>query len=165
MGKPTYLVEMHSLLVPIIATSHDTGLLRGFFNLPIHPAFVHFPIALLTVSWVLIYFRHWGGRTDFEPFIGASLGVGVAALPFTILSGLRDANWTELLTEWAWDDPLSWHFLFAISAAAVFTGHFFYRRSSISSGSLSARMDIALASGGFWLLLMTGLIAAELVHG
>lgn len=155
---------MYPSLIPVFATSHDTGLFRGFFNLPIHPAFVHFPLALLTIGWVLIYFRHWGKRADLEPFIVASLGIGVAALPFTIISGIRDANWTELFTEWTWDDPLSWHFLAAITAAGIFTGHFFYRRKAVASGSLSARVDLGLTSLGFWLLLMVGLIGAELVH-
>jgi len=151
-------------LLPIVATSHDTGLLRGFFSLPIHPAVVHFPIALLTIGWVLIYLRHWKRRTDLEPLITGSLTVGVASLPFTILSGFRDARWSELFVDWAWDDPLAWHVVFAVSASAVFIVHFFYRRMSASSGSLSARRDILLASSGFWLLLMAGLLAAEVVH-
>jgi uncharacterized membrane protein len=149
---------------PFLATAHDTGFLRGFLDLPFHPAIVHFPIALLTIVWVLVYVRHWRARADLEPFIASSLLVGVASLPFTLLSGLRDARWGELLAGWEWGDPLSWHVLFALSSAVVFTAHFLYRRSSKRSGTLSARRDLLLASSGFWLLVMTGLIAAEVVH-
>lgn len=149
---------------PLVAAAHDTGFLRGFFDLPFHPAIVHFPIALLTIAWVLIYVRHWRDKTHLEPFIAASLGVGVASLPFTLVSGLRDARWGELIAEWDWGDPLSWHVLSALATAVVFTTLFLYRRSSNRSGSLSARRDVILASSGFWLLLMTGLIAAEVVH-
>jgi hypothetical protein len=113
---------------------------------------------------VLIYLRHWRHRSDLEPFIAGSLAVGVASLPFTILSGFRDARWGELFTDWAWNDPLAWHVVFALSASVVFGVHFFHRRMSLSSGSLSARRDILLASSGFWLLLMAGLLAAEVVH-
>lgn len=149
---------------PLLASVHDAGFLRGFFDLPFHPAVVHFPIALLTIAWVLIYVRHWRARADLEPFIGASLGVGVASLPVTVLTGLRDARWMELLVDWEWDDPLTWHVLFALGATVVFSAHFVYRRSSRSSGALSARRDVVLASSGFWLLLMAGFIAAEVVH-
>lgn len=148
----------------LLATAHDTGILGGFFRLPFHPAIVHFPIALLTVGWGLIYLRHWKSRSDLEPFISGSLALGVASLPFTLISGLMDAKWGELFTEWAWDDPLVWHFQFAVAASVVSTVHFVYRRMAVSSGTLSARRDILLATGGFWLMLMTGLVAAELVY-
>lgn len=146
---------------PGLASTHDAGMFAGFLDLPIHPAFVHFPIAFLTAGWVLTYVRHWRNRPSLEPYARTSLAVGVAALPFTIITGFRDANWSELFSDWVWSDPLMWHFLLAVGAAVLFTTHFALRtvRSSISP-----RVDIVMTTAGVWLLVMTGLIAAEIVY-
>lgn len=146
-----------------IATQAEPGSAE-FLTLPIHPVFVHFPIALLTIGWALVVWRHWRDRPHLDAFIMPALGVGVAFLPIVVVSGLRDADWVEFLLEPAWDDPLIWHVLAAIAAAVVFTVHFLRRRRWIDDGEIPARTDVNLVTGGMWLLLMTGLIAGEMVY-
>jgi hypothetical protein len=70
-----------------------------------------------------------------------------------------------LVTDVNWRQPLIWHFSSAIGTAATFVAYFFYRRNRLEAGTLSARADINYATAGFWLMLMTGLIAGEVVYG
>ena len=149
----------------LIASSHDEGLLDGLLALPIHPIFIHFPIALLSLVWVLVALRHWRNTDHLETYIQPALAVGVSILPVVVLTGLRDADWSVLFTDIDWRRPLVWHFITAITTSMVFVAYFFYRRRRLEAGTLTRRADINFATAGFWLLLMTGLIAGEMVYG
>ena len=133
-------------------------------SLPVHPLIVHFPIAALTAVWVGLVARYALGKTSWEPHLMFLELVGVATLPFTIGLGFVDTRGAEFLLERNWDQPLIWHFIVAMSAAAVFSGHFMWRRRQAANRSVAVAWDLGLASAGMWLLLMTGLIAGEMVY-
>lgn len=137
----------------------------GFWALPIHPAIVHFPVAMLSTSWFLTVLGHMT-----HPARGVDLSrtlewIGVFALPFAIASGLRDAG-SDFLVQREWDEPLIWHFLSATTAATLFTTHALWRRAAGREGALSAPwIDLGLSTAGFWSLVMAGLIAGEMIFG
>ncbi len=70
----------------------------------------------------------------------------------------------EFLIEVEWDQPLIWHFMVSMTAAVVFTVHAFWRRNRRVEGA-DRWVDIGLTTVGFWLLILTGLIAGEMVYG
>jgi uncharacterized membrane protein len=138
---------------------------QDFWSLPIHPAIVHFPVAMLTTSWFLTVIGHMT-----HPPRGVDLSrslewIGVFFLPFAIVSGLRDAG-LDFLTQPQWDQPLIWHFLGTMAAAALFATHAVWRRGVGRERARSAPwVDLGLSSAGFWFLLLAGLIAGEMVFG
>lgn len=148
-----------------LLAASDEGVFDGLLALPVHPIFVHFPIALLTIVWILVAWRHWKDRPDLETYIRPALTTGVAVLPMVVLTGLRDAGWQDLVTDVSWRQPLVWHFIAAIASSIVFVAYWVFRRRHLEAGSLTARTDINFATAGFWTLLMTGLIAGEMVYG
>ena len=137
--------------------------LDGIETLPIHPAFVHFPIALLTLTWIFVLAGHF--RTALVPdlVVGWFEWLGIAFLPLTILTGVFDADGLGFLAERIWSQPLIWHFLAAISASIVFTGHALWRRKRTASDR-NVWIDTGLVTLGFWLLLVAGLLAGEMVY-
>jgi uncharacterized membrane protein len=133
--------------------------------LPLHPALVHFPIALLSLSWAFglasqaTDVARWGElATTFE-------WIGLAFVPFTMAAGFLDAGGPDFLLEPQWGEPLIWHFLCSTGAAGLFAIHAVWRRRQGPTARPDPRLDIGLTTAGFWLLVMTGLIAGEMVFG
>jgi len=147
-----------------VAASFVLGVVEESQAIPLHPAFVHFPVAMLSATWGLVVVRHWTGSATWEGLVGPFEWIGVAFLPIVIISGLRDAEWLEFLIEVEWDQPLIWHFMVSMTAAVVFTVHAFWRRNRRVEGA-DRWVDIGLTTVGFWLLILTGLIAGEMVYG
>jgi len=139
----------------------------SLWPLPIHPVFVHLPIAMLTTVWALTLLHHATGSLRWARPIPQFEWVGVAFLPFTIMAGVRDASGLTFLVDPDVADPLLWHVVFALAAAVTFTGHAFWSRRlrAGATGGLPALHDVGLTTLGFWLLLMTGLFAGEVVFG
>ncbi len=136
-----------------------------FWSLPIHPIFVHFPIAMLTIAWLLIVLGHLTGIGRWTGLARSIEWIGIAFLPLTLLSGLRDAAGLDLATDLRWDQPLLWHILFGSAAAVAFVAHAVWRYHADHRGRASVRLDVSLSSIGFWLLMMSGLVAGEMVYG
>jgi uncharacterized membrane protein len=138
---------------------------QDFWSLPIHPAIVHFPVAMLTTSWFLTIIGHMT-----YPARGLGLSrslewIGVLFLPFAIASGFRDAG-LDFLTQPQWNQPLIWHFLGTMVSAALFATHAAWRHKVGGRRALAAPwIDLGLSSAGFWFLLLAGLIAGEMVFG
>jgi uncharacterized membrane protein len=132
----------------------------GLIPLPIHPVFVHFPIALLTIVWATTAYSYWKGTDRFDDSIGMAELVGVAFLPLVIGTGFFDAEGIEVLTEPEWGQPLIWHVFAALAASAVFGAHFWWVRTAAVQ---DRRKDVALTTLGMWFLLMAGLLAGEMV--
>lgn len=126
---------------------------------------MHFPVALLTIASFLVSYRHWRGRDDLETFIGPSLALSVATFPLVFLAGLRDAGWSELWTELVWSAPLIWHAIVGTLTIVTYTIYFVVRQRWVATGNVPVNADVGFAISGFWLLLMTGLIAGEMVFG
>lgn len=139
--------------------------MRSLPALPIHPVLVHFPVALFTISFGLVHFRYWRGRSQVDDLIDLCLAGGVIALPLVILAGLRDAKWFELFNDVEWGQPLIWHFVAAMTTAAMFTTYLFWRRAALKQGTLTPLPDIGFVTISFWMLLLTGLIGGEMVFG
>jgi uncharacterized membrane protein len=135
----------------------------GISSLPIHPVFVHFPIALLTLVWVFVVVQHLHPTAVPRLLTPWFEWIGIAFLPLTILTGVVDADGLGFLAERIWSQPLIWHFLAAISASIVFTGHALWRRKRTLSNR-TVWIDTGLVTLGFWLLLVAGLLAGEMVY-
>lgn len=130
--------------------------------MPWHPALVHFPIAFLFTASILVLVRHSTGRDALERHIAPLLVVGTATFPFVVLAGFRDAGWFDIFTEFDPGEPLLWHVLAALATIGVVAAHL---RTRVRSGArLTPRVDIAYATATAWLLLLTGLLAAEVVY-
>jgi uncharacterized membrane protein len=137
------------------------------FALPVHPAIVHFPIAMLSAAWVCLLLRYatgderWDGRSRlFEV-------VGVVALPLTIAAAFVDTRGIGFLLEPRTDAPLIWHMTAGLVAAGAFSAHYLWRRGRPSSDmrGLGALGDVGLATLGMLGLLAAGLLASEMVFG
>jgi uncharacterized membrane protein len=140
------------------------GILDGIGTLPIHPAFVHFPIALLTLTWVFVLAGYFRAVPVPDLVVGWFEWLGIAFLPLTIVTGVFDADGLGFLAERIWSQPLIWHFLAAISASFVFTGHAIWRRRKNTTSERTVWIDTGLVTLGFWLLLVAGLLAGEMVY-
>lgn len=140
------------------------------FDLPVHPAIVHFPIALLTVAWVA---RLWAYSFASERWRERSQimeTIGVATLPITVIAGFVDTRGLGFVTEPQWDQPLIWHMLISLTAVAVWTAHWQTQRRQhgrSAAGPVTTRavvVDLTLMTAGVWLLVLTGAIAGEMVY-
>jgi uncharacterized membrane protein len=137
------------------------------FALPVHPAIVHFPMAMLSVAWACLLIRYatgderWDGRSRLFEL------VGVVALPLTIVAAFIDTRGFEFLLEPRTDAPLIWHMTAGLVSAGAFAGHYLWRRRSDASDmkGLRAVGDVALATFGMVALLAAGLLASEMVYG
>ncbi|MFZ9628767.1 MAG: DUF2231 domain-containing protein [Ilumatobacteraceae bacterium] len=134
----------------------------SFWDMPWHPALVHFPIAFLFTASVLVIARHATGRAALERHIAPLLVVGTATLPFVVLTGVRDAGWFGIFGEFELGEPLLWHVLAALATITSAAGHLVTRVRRRES--LTPRTDLAFATSTAWLLLLTGLLAAEVVY-
>ncbi|MFM7044294.1 MAG: DUF2231 domain-containing protein [Ilumatobacteraceae bacterium] len=137
-------------------------LASSLWDMPIHPALVHFPIAFLFTASVLIAVRHATGRALLERYIAPLLIVGVATLPIVMLAGLRDAGWLDLFRNADAGQPLIWHAIVSTCVAVSATSHAVVRARS--DGSPDRLVDLSLAAATAWLLVTTGLLAGEMVY-
>jgi uncharacterized membrane protein len=133
--------------------------------LPLHPALVHFPIALLSLSWAFGLAWQATATARWGELAVAFEWLGLAFVPFTMVAGFLDAGGIDFLLEPRWDEPLIWHFLCSTGAAVLFAAHAAWRRRLGPITRPDPRLDLGLPTAGFWLLVMTGLIAGEMVFG
>jgi uncharacterized membrane protein len=133
------------------------------FDLPVHPALVHVPLAMLVAAWVCVLLQHRTGSAVWGERVRLFELVGVLGLAPTIAAGFVDLRGFSVLTDPRWDLPLVWHTLAALSGAALFTAHWAYRRSRGADGG-TAVVDVGLATAGAWALLAAGAIAGEMVY-
>ncbi len=140
--------------------------------LPLHPALVHFPVALLSLTWLFGLVWHATGTERWGSLATTLEWIALAFVPFTMVAGVVDAGGFDFLVEPDWTAPLIWHFLCSVATAILFAAHAFWRRS-VSAAAAAGRgtgtphvwVDLGLTATGFWLLMVTGLIAAEMVFG
>jgi len=141
-------------------------MIEWFAEMRIHPLVVHFPIATLTLAWIAIVAMHagWGDTSKWKAYIRPLEVFGVIALAPTVLTGFRDAGWFDVFETTSWSQPLRWHIMFGLLTVLLFTTHAVWRRQRDVVGS-AVRVDVGLASAGFWALVVTGLLAGEVVYG
>lgn len=137
----------------------------GFLALPIHPAFVHFPVAALSMTWILVLLGHATGSERWQRLATNIEWIGVLFVPLVVVTGIRDAEGFDFLLQPDWSQPLIWHFLVSLAAAGTFTIHAIWRHRSRATAKWHTILDIGLVTAGFWLLVMTGLLAGEMVFG
>jgi uncharacterized membrane protein len=137
-------------------------LATSLWDMPIHPALVHFPIAFLFTASVLIVVRHATDRVVLERHIAPLLVTGVITLPVVMVAGLRDAGWLDLFRNADAGQPLIWHALVSICTAASAASHLAVRVRS--EGNPARILDLSLAATTAWLLMATGLLAGEMVY-
>jgi uncharacterized membrane protein len=138
----------------------------GFLELPVHPIVVHFPIALLTITWALIVAGHagWGDSERWLTHAPTLEWIGIIAFVPTVFTGFYDAGWFELFDDAPLSQPLIWHVLAGLTTVAIYTTHAVWRRGRAIEGT-AVWIDLGLVSTGFWSLTMTGLLAGEVVFG
>jgi uncharacterized membrane protein len=135
------------------------------FTLPVHPAIVHFPMAMLAAAWASLVLRYLTGRMRFADLGGTFELVGVLSLPLAVASGVVDTRGVSFLADPRWDAPLIWHVIGAIVAGGFFTAHYLWRRRALRNEQTPSRVpDLVLPTLGFWLLVVAGLIAGEMVY-
>jgi len=134
-------------------------------DLPLHPAVVHFPLALLALAWLCLVLHYARGGDAWVQRARLLEIAGVVALVPTVVAGFIDTRGFGFFVHARWDGPLIWHAIGGLVATAVFTGHLFWRRrqpDSLHAGV--AVLDLGLVTVGFWLLVFSGAIAAEMVY-
>lgn len=135
------------------------------FDLPVHPAVVHFPLAMLSATWVCLLLWHGTGATTWWSRARIFETVGVLTLPVTIAAGFVDLRGIGPLTAARWDQPLIWHVLAALGGSTLFVAHaVITRRRLAGSTHASMAVDLGLATGGLWLIVLAGMLAGEMVY-
>lgn len=137
------------------------------FALPVHPAVVHFPIAMLSAAWVCILLRYGTGNLRWDERARLFEVIGVVALPVTIIAGFIDTRGIGFLLDPRVDAPLIWHMTAGLTAAAAFGVHYLWRRRVGERAPSRGRAlaDVSLSTFGMIALLAAGLIAGEMVFG
>ena len=136
------------------------------FRLPIHPAIVHFPVALLTVTWGMLVARYVTGHPKWDSRARLIHAIGVTSIPFALVAAIVDTRGFGFVTEARWDSPLIWHALGGLVVAGLTVGHFAWRRQYTPEALVGrlAVADIALASLVLWSLIGVSLLAGEMVY-
>lgn len=135
------------------------------FDLPVHPAVVHIPVAMLSAAWVCILLRHATQRTEWTDRARLFETIGVTALPFSIAAGLIDLRGVEPLAEARWDQPLIWHVLAAVGGSALFATHaVVVRRLAARNDRPHVVFDLGLSTAGLWFIVLAGMLAAEMIY-
>jgi uncharacterized membrane protein len=134
-------------------------------DLPLHPIVVHFPLALLALAWLCLVIHYVRGSDVWSQRAGLLEAAGVVALLPTVVAGFVDTRGFGFMVHARWDAPLIWHAIGGLTSSAVFVGHYVWRRRLPErlSGSV-AIWDLGLVTMGFWLLVLTGTIAGEMVY-
>lgn len=135
------------------------------FDLPVHPAVVHFPIAMLTAAWICVLLRHSTGSGLWRERARLFETIGVLTLPITIAAGFIDLRGLGTLTETRWDQPLIWHVTTAFAGSALFAVHAFTSRRVELAGHAEAALDVGLSTVALWLIVLAGLLSGEMVYG
>jgi uncharacterized membrane protein len=137
------------------------------FALPIHPALVHFSIAMLTLAWVCLIVRYSTGDLRWDERSRLFEIVGVIALPPTIVTAFIDTRGFGFLIHPRTDAPLIWHMVSGLVATGAFGVHYFWRRKAASPGlaGRDAARDLGLATFGMIALVAAGLLGSTMVYG
>lgn len=136
------------------------------FALPLHPAVVHFPVAMLTATWVCLLARYLTGRLEWDRRADLFEVVGVLTLPVAMITAVIDTRGLGFVLRPRWDVPLIWHALAGLAVALIFAGHLRWRRQRCAElVGRQAVIDLSLVTAGLWCLLVTGLIGGEMVFG
>lgn len=133
-------------------------------DLPVHPALVHFPIAMLMAAWVCVLLRHGLRARVWDDRVRLFETIGVATLPVVIVAGWVDLRGFDAVLSPRWSQPLIWHLLAGIATTALFTTHFAWRRGRDVVVGSAALLDVGLSTAAAWTLLLTGAIAGEMVY-
>ena len=134
-------------------------------DLPLHPIVVHFPLALLALAWLCLVIHYVRGREVWSQRAGLLEAAGVVALLPTVAAGFVDTRGFGFMLHARWDAPLIWHSIGGLTSTAVFVGHYLWRRRLPEQpAGVLAVVDLGLVTLGFWLLVLTGTIAGEMVY-
>lgn len=137
------------------------------FALPVHPAIVHFPIAMLSAAWVCLLLRYGTGDERWDVRSRLFEIVGVVSLPLTIVAAFIDTRGIGFLLEPRTDAPLIWHMTAGLVSAGAFGAHYLWRRKRQPAELRGRRAigDVALATFGMLGLVAAGLLGGEMVFG
>lgn len=135
------------------------------FTLPVHPAVVHFPVAMLTAAWVCLLVRHATGGARWAVRAGLFEIVGVASLPVVVVTGLIDTRGLDFVVNPRWDGPLIWHVIVALAGAVGFAAHWTWRRRVVvEPRGTAAVVEVGAVTMALWLIVLASLIAGEMVY-
>lgn len=134
------------------------------FELPIHPAVVHFPIAMLISSWVCLVLRYGDGHRRWRHLGRTFETIGVVSLPVAIAAGFIDLRGIQPLTATRWDQPLIWHVLAAFAGSVLFGVHALADRRWAGIDGLPIAVDLGLSTAAAWFIVLAGMLAGEMVY-
>jgi uncharacterized membrane protein len=137
------------------------------FTLPVHPAVVHFPLAMLAAAWVCLLAGHATGKQHWRDRERLFEAIGVWTLPLAFVGGFVDTRGFEPLSSPRFDQPLIWHIIAATAGCAAYAARFVWSRhpAIVRRTRQWATTDVVLATAGLWLLVLAGTIAGEMVYG
>jgi uncharacterized membrane protein len=135
--------------------------------LPIHPVVNHIAIACLALTWAFLVLWYATGDDRWDQRSRILEGIGVIALPPTIVAAFVDTRGFGFVIHPRADAPLIWHMTAGLVTSIVFAAHYLWRRRRESDDlhGAAALTDVALATFGMLALVATGLLAGEMVYG
>lgn len=122
-----------------------------------HPIAIHFPIAFYALELVFLLFWKWKKDDGYFRFAGWVFRAAYGLMIVAIVTGLRDAGGFQNVT-----GGVKTHFLAATAAAVLATFRLLIWQ--FSKGRLGARVLIATAVLGNFLIALAGFWGGKLVY-
>ncbi len=143
-------------------------------TVPVHPFFVHFPVALLLASWLFDLCGRLTGRESFRQAGFYSLALGVVGGVLAVFSGLRAADRVAnraietMSSERAQEvlDAIAAHQTAALVALGMFVILLIWRiRANNALTPRAFNSYLALGALAAIVLLNAGLLGGQMAHG
>lgn len=127
----------------------------------LHPMMIHFPLALLSASWVLDVAAHWWPKLRTSGWVLLILGT-IGAI-FAVITGRAVGVLFESTKYW---DVVRTHQTLALTTTSIFLALLVWRLISKRKGKDPAEgwLYLVLAAIGVGFLLLTGLYGGHMVY-
>jgi uncharacterized membrane protein len=129
--------------------------------MPIHPVFVHFPIAFFFLEWLLLIF--WAVKKDaaYRRFALLSFWLAYLAAWLAWATGFfGSGGWSDIFAAM----NLTRHFYFATATLLFYTSRAVYLKWAGSRSDLQPSFQIFLSSLGVALIFATAFFGGRLVY-
>lgn len=134
---------------------------------PLHPAFVHFPLALLPTAVLLASWAVWKEAAWARKATRVLLALGLAGALAAVVTGLFAEHAVEPLVDEETYSAIEQHEIAGLLTTGVFaglTGWLWWRPSTLTMRTRATWVFLLLAWVGVALVLLTGYLGGELVY-